>query len=45
MFGKNPAGYIIYTKEGIIPAHLMRKERTNFKSNDLTCFVNSYLCA
>lgn len=37
LFGKDPAGYIIYTKEGLVSAHLMRKMRTNFAAADVTC--------
>jgi len=32
-WGKNPMGYIIYTKEGIVSVQIMRKERSPFDHN------------
>lgn len=36
MFGKKPIGYIIYTKEGLMSAHLMRNQRKTFHSDAIT---------
>lgn len=35
VFGTNPAGYIIFTEQGIMSVHIMRRERKDFNGEHL----------